>query len=284
MIELPDPTSVRRVADWVELNVSVSRERISKALVSSTIESLTGTEPAETFTSDVWRELEYRHQLYREPPFDISEDTIEARSDVDASNEYLACLLLSLFGVRGVTRNPAKLFERITSKAVEMYLSGRAVVFGWPSPPESDSADEESQIARKIKKVAEDLGERFAESPPARFNDRGVDVIGWIPFLDRRSSQLVLLVQCYAGQDVTGKVSVPLASWYQYIHWACNPIRGFAVPRVMRPIDWHEASTDQGLLFDRPRIMSLIPRDTYDPELAEELTVWVKEQLTELEA
>jgi hypothetical protein len=186
--------------------------------------------------------------------------------------------------VQGVTREPAKLFERITRKAIEQYLSGNAVVFGWPAPTRPESGSEESQIKRNIKKVADDLGERFVESPPARFNDRGVDVIGWISFHDGRSSQLVLLLQCYAGQDWKGKLPVPLESWYQYIHWSFNPIRGFAVPRVLSERDWHEGSTDKGLLFDRPRIINLLPTDTYDPSLAAELGAWVSEQLADLAA
>lgn len=283
MIELPDPDSARRVADWIELSVSVSKERLSKAEVSSAIESAAGTEPVESFISDVWRELEYRHRLYANPTFEVGERTIEPQPGVEASVEYLACLILSLFGVQGTTRDPGKLFERITSKAVEEYLSGNAFVFGWPAPPGAEPGNEESQIKRKIRKVAEDLGERFIESPPARFKDRGVDVIGWIPFLKGRSSQLVLLIQCYAGQDWKGKLPVPLESWYQYIHWGFNPVRGFAVPRVIPERDWHEGSTDMGILFDRARIVNLIPTDAYDPVLAEDLNTWVREQLAELQ-
>ena len=201
MVELPDPSSVRRVADWIELNVSVTHEGLSKAEASSAVESVAGKEPAESFMSDVWRELEYRRDLYTNPTFHVGERTIEPQLDVEPSIEYLACLILSLFGVRGTTRDPAKLFERITSKAVGGYLSGHAFVFGWPTPLVTEPEDEESQIKRKVRAVADDLGERFSESPPPRFNDRGVDVIGWLPFDKGRSSQLVILIQCYAGQD-----------------------------------------------------------------------------------
>jgi hypothetical protein len=284
MIQLPDPDSIRRVADWIELNVSLSAERFSKTQVSSAIENLTGAEPRESFITDIWRELKYRHRQYSEPTFEVGERTIEPRAEAEASVEYLTCLILSLFGVQGTTRDPGKLFERITSRAVKGYLSGEAIVFGWPTPADADGGDDESQIKRKIKEVADDLGERFAESPPPRFNDRGVDVIGWIPFPEGRSSQLVLLLQCYAGQDWKGKLPVPLASWYQYIHWSFNPIAGFAVPRVIPERDWHEGSTDKGLLFDRARIVNLLSRDTYDPALADELTAWVQAQVADLEA
>lgn len=284
MIQLPNPDSIQRVADWIELNVSLSAERFSKTQVSSAIENLTGAEPRESFITDIWRELDHRHRQYREPTFEVGERTIEPRAEVEASVEYLTCLILSLFGVRGTTRVPGKLFERIASRAVKGYLSGKATVFGWPAPPDAEEGDDESQIKRKIRKVAEDLGERFAEAPPARFNDRGVDVIGWIPFLEGRSSQIVLLLQCYAGQDWKQKIQVPLASWCQYIHWSFNPIAGFAVPRIISERDWHEGSTDKGLLFDRARIVNLLSRDTYDPALADELTAWVQVQIADLEA
>ena len=283
MIQLPDPDSVRRVADWIELSVSVNRYRLSKAEVGSAIESVSGREPGESFISDVWRELLYRHRLYRQPTFDVGERTVEPRPEVEPPIEYLACLILSLFGVRGVTRDPGKLFERITSKAVQGYLSGNAVVFGWPAPPDPEPGNEESQIKRKIRQVAQDLGERFVESPPSRFKDRGVDVIGWIPFREGRSSQLVLLLQCYAGQDWKGKLPVSLESWYQYIHWSFNPIRGFAVPRILSERDWHEESTEKGLLFDRARIINLIPDHVYARTLSAELNTWVQEQLAELQ-
>ena len=282
MLSLPDPTSIRKVADWVELCLSTETPRFSKAQLNSAIDLFSGTEPSETFLSDVWRELKYREHLYRYPVFAVRERSIERREGIEISKEYLAFLILSLYGVRGTTRDPGKLFERITNRAIKKYLSGNSLVFGWPGVVTEGEANE-SQIKRKIKQVADELGERFVEAPPARFNDRGVDVIGWIPFFGGRSSQIVLLVQCYAGQDLRGKVAVPLDSWYQYIHWGFNPIRGFAVPAIIPERDWHEMATDMGLLFDRPRILNALSADTYDAELAAEVTAWVGEQLSELQ-
>jgi hypothetical protein len=283
MLPLPDPTSIRKVADWIELSLSTGTERFSKPQLSSALERSGGSEPSEAFISDVWKELGYRQRLYSQPVFVLGERVVERRNEIEIGNEYLACLILSLYGVRGTTRDPGKLFERITFRAVKAYLSAKAIVFGWPTHIENGVGDEESQIKRKIRQVAEELGERFVEAPPARFNDRGVDVIGWIPFPEGRSSQIVLLIQCYAGQDWKGKIPVPLDSWYQYIHWGFNPIRGFAIPSVIPERDWHETATDKGLLFDRPRIINSLSTGTYDGELAVEVTAWVGEQLYELQ-
>ncbi|HLG15243.1 MAG TPA: hypothetical protein VJH03_12170 [Blastocatellia bacterium] len=282
MIELPDPSSVLRVADWLELSVAASGDALSKAATTAVIESVAGEEPSETFVSSVWRELEYRHRLYQNPCFEVRDRTVEPRQGTECSAEYVACLLWSLFGVQGVTRYPARLFERITCKAVERYLSGNAFVFGWPSDlPDED--DEDSQIKRKIKKAADDLGEKFIEAPRAQFNDRGVDVIGWIPFAEGRSGQIVMLLQCTAGRDWKNKAPVPIDSWREYIHWSSAPIPAFAIPGIVKENEWHEKTKDKGLIFDRARIVNLLGAGTDDGELADELNTWMRQTLADIE-
>lgn len=282
MIDLPDPGSIPRVADWLELSVTASSEALSKAATTSVIESVAGEEPSEAFISSVWRELEYRHNLYEAPSFEVRDRTIEPRRDTEPCAEYVACLLWSLYGVQGVTQYPAKLFERITCKAVERYLSGNAFVFGWPSEPPNDD-DEGSQVKRKIKKAADDLGETFIEAPKPQFNDRGVDVIGWIPFAERRSGQIVMLLQCTAGRDWKNKLPVPLENWREYIHWSATPIPAFAIPAIVKERDWHERSREKGMIFDRARIVNLLPTGTDDRELVDELNTWVRQALADVE-
>ena len=283
MIELPDPVSISRVADWLELSVGTTCEGLSKAATASVVESVKGEEPAESFIIDVWRELEYRHGLYQNPCFEVRDRAIEPRANAEPPAEYLACLLWSLFGVQGVTQYPGKLFERITCEAVRRYLSGNAFVFGWPSEPTTNDDGKESQIKRKIKKVADDLGEKFIEAPRPQFNDRGVDVIGWVPFTKGRSGQVVILLQCTAGRDWKIKSPVPLGSWREYIHWSASPIRGFAIPAIVKERDWHESSKDKGMIFDRARIVNLLPTRTDDKELADELDTWVTQALADVE-
>lgn len=285
MIEIPDTGSVGSVADWVELNVATRRGAISKMGLASYLEGFAGEEPSEAFISTVWRELESREHMYSYPFFRVEDQTVEPQADSQASPEYLACLILSLFGVPRDTQLPAKLFERLTCRAVKKYLSGKAVVFGFP--PETDveiveGVETESSIKRKVKKLACVLNEKFCEAPPVRFNDRGLDVVGWIPFNEKRSGQSVLLLQCAAGHNWKDKLPVPIDAWCQYIHWACNPIRGFVVPCIVSKLDWHEKSTDKGILFDRVRIINLISDDIDDSELHEEINAWVQAQLNEL--
>lgn len=283
MINIPDPNSVTIVADWVELSISVANKSFSKAAVASAIEGVAGKEPSEDSIVSIWRELERRQRLYSRSFFCIEDRLIEPGNGCQPP-EYLACLLLSLYGAQGRAHRPAKLFERLSCEAIRCYLSGRAVVFGWPCDPDDRSdEEEESQIKRRIRGVAKALRERFCESPPARFNDRGLDVVGWIPFVDSRSSQIVVLVQSTVARNWKDKPPVPLDSWCQYIHWACSPVKAFAVPRIVKHNEWHEASLEKGILFDRVRIVNSLSDGAKDMPLREELSAWVEQQLADLE-
>lgn len=270
MIEIPDPTSVGRVADWVELNIAVIGDSVSRTELSAAIERSTGDEPRESFIGDVWRELSNRERMYCYEAFEVTPLSIDPIVGFKPRLEYLTCLILSLYGVHD-TASP-KLFERITCKAVQIYLSGEAFVLGWPIPPGTT-------MEERFKTIANNLNERFAESPPTRYKDRGVDIIGWKAFQENRSGQVILLLQCAAGQNWEGKVPVPLDAWYQYIHWAFNPIAGFAIPAVISQRDWHDKLKDKGLMLDRVRITNLLADVTYSKELNDDLNTWVTNQL-----
>jgi hypothetical protein len=280
MIEIPDPESIELAADWIELILATQERQLSKAAFSAAIEGNSGTEASEIFISSVWRELDYRRSLYSSSYYAVGERTVESRLKTHAPSEYLLCLLLSLFGVQGNAQLPGKIFERLTREAIKHYLGGKAQVFGWPF--DKMEGDEETLIKQKVRKLADELSEKFYETPAPRFKDRGLDVVGWIPHIDKRSGQIVILLQCAAGHNWVDKLPVPLEAWCQYIHWASNPIKAFAVPCVVGERVWHEISKDKGVLFDRIRIMNLLADGIEDKELNDALYEWVQDQLKTL--
>lgn len=282
--QVPDPESPQTVADWIELELAAGEPQLSKAKVSSIVESLLGSEPGEAFLSDVWRELEERQSRYSTQFFTCSEDLVSRFSDQPAPSEYTACLIFSLYGVSDEYRADPKIFERLSAEAIGNYLEGKVFIFGWPVLP-----DVQADIALRVKSVADAARERFVEAPAERYKDRGVDVIAWRPFTEHstgehRSSQLVILAQCAAGANWRDKTSqLPRKSWAQYIHWACEPLTGFAVPRIIPAELWHDISTEAaGILFDRIRIVNLLlPGGVKDQGLKAEIEAWVTQQLEE---
>ena len=57
---------------------------------------------------------------------------------------------------------------------------------------------------------------------------------------------------------------------------------GFAVPRVIPTELWHDISREaEGILFDRIRIMNLLPEGVQEVGLREEIRAWVALELEE---
>ncbi len=283
MFELPDPESPQAVADWIELELAAGEPQLSKAKVSSIVESLTGSEPGEAFLSDIWRQLEERQSRYSRQFFSCDTDMVLRSSDQAAPLEYTACLLFSLYGVSEEHRADPKIFERLSAEAIKNYLRGKAFVFGWPV-----LADVQADIALRVKDVATASREKFIEAPAARYKDRGVDVIAWQPFVEHsagehRSNQIVILAQCAAGSNWREKTGqLPYHAWVEYVHWACHPVSGFAVPRVIPPELWHDVSKESGgLLFDRIRIVNLLAQGVQEGALSAEIQAWVTHELEE---
>lgn len=281
MFSLPDAKSPEVVADWIELELASGESSLSKAKVASIIESIIGAEPGEAFISDIWNRLEERQSRYSERFFTCDKD-LALRSMEDSPAEYIACLLFSLYGVSDEHRTDPKIFERVSAEAIRNYLQGKAFVFGWPPLP-----DVQAKIALRVQDVAAAAREKFIESPAARYKDRGVDIVAWKPFIEHqanehRSNQIVILAQCAAGGNWRLKTTeLPYHAWTQYIHWACDPLTAFAVPRVVPADLWHEVSREGGILFDRIRIINLLPGGIPPGELKSEIGSWVASELEE---
>jgi len=271
------------IADWIELELALNQniDSISKATTSSVVEQQTGKTAEESLITDVWRLLERRTELYKNPSFTVEASLVIRNTEVEITKPYIACLLFSLYGVR-TNRSDPKLLERISALSIANYLGGSSYVFGWP-PLENVP----TQIAERIKELADRMRERCAEYPAAKYKDRGVDVVSWAPFLNEgngqhRSGQIAILSQCAAGQDWEKKKGdVPLDAWKQYIHWANAPIRGFVVPGVIQDEDWHDTSVDSGIVFDRARICNHLPHPIPDNELLNSIREWIDFEVEE---
>ncbi len=284
MLALDDATDSERVADWIELELSLGEESFSRARMSSLVRDASGEDASESFISDVWRHLERRERMYQETFFQFEDDLIKRNDDaVNGRLEYEICLLFSLYGASTTTGSDPKLFERMAAEAIASHLQGDFFIFGWPVLP-----DIQTQIAERVRQAAERLRERFAEAPNSRYKDRGVDVICWKPFAEpdfdtRRPGQMVVLSQCAAGHDWREKTrELPMRSWQQYIHWASDPVPAFAVPCVIVDDLWHDVNREVGgLVFDRVRLLNHLAQGVQQVGLRDDLEQWRTEQTDE---
>ena len=282
MLVLEDAEDSERIADWIELELSLGEPSFSKSKLGSIIRDATGVEPSEAKESDVWLRLKARSALYLPKFFEVNGDLVTRRDDVDDGRlEYEVCLFFSLYGAPQGS-NP-KVFERMAAEAIGRHIGGSFFVFGWPALDGIETA-----IAERVKQVSQLLHERFVERPRDRYKDRGVDIIAWKPFLEpdelsRRSGQLVVLSQCAAGHDWRRKTrELPMGSWIQYLHWAANPIPALAVACIIDEELWHDVAREvEGLVFDRVRLVNYLTSGVQDDDLKNALTTWREERIDE---
>lgn len=272
MIELSNIDSTNRVADWVELYVIYEDEKLSKSEIASNIRA-GGREPSEIEIDSVLAELERREQLYGSTsPFEVGDNVVVPKINWRECPEYVMCLIYSMQGVKDAADGGTKLFERLSSEALRSYLNGETVVLGFPN-----SAGLREQVRSIASKCNEPLGGR---EPTSDDKDRGVDVIGWKPFKDRRNNQIVILMQCAAGKHWRAKKQIPLKSWTEFIHWGLSPIPGIAIPQIASLSSWNNIVDEYTFIVDRVRILKSIHDFTFeDSNLSNEILIWCESKL-----
>lgn len=274
MIELPDSTSIERIADWIELTVICKNKPLSKARISSLLNN-SGEDTDDTRVDSIISELIRRSDLYGDTsPFEVDGKCVKPKIKWDKKPELTMCLI---FSVRGVKRKKGKddgtkLFERFSSEAVMSYLNGPAEVIGFP-----DKKKLTAQIDNIALKTYEKIG---ARSPSPRDKDKGVDIIAWKPHNDKRPNQIILLLQCAAGINFEQKRSISLSAWNEFINWAVQPIPGIIIPSIPSNDEWIEVRDYYSMIFDRVRIFRATFRTAFlDKKLKKEIFNWCKGNL-----
>jgi hypothetical protein len=278
-MEIPNPDKIEDVADWVELTISYSKDKLSKAQLTRYIEESGGSEPEESFINNVWNELKRRESAYCIPPFKVESKIVYSVIDWLNIPEYMACLIFSVYGGTKGLSTSAKLFERITSQTLELYGGFKTKIVGWPVKP-----SEPKDIKTRAKLLAQEMNERFIEPPLPQKKDDTLDIVAWKPFHDGKCSQIVLLVQCATGWHWEQKTSeLRMKAWAQYIHWGCDPVKGFAIPNIVEERKWVDVTRDAGLLMDRVRIYNILRGKPENNTLQIDLKKWCQEQITKLD-
>lgn len=268
---ISDPESFSYVADWAELYIATNKCSLSKSEVQSSVELSQGYEPSDTFIDSIWNELERRQYLYGEtPPFFIEDRSINFNIEWEDKFEYLMCLILSVFGNSQDSLATGKLFERISNEAIKNYLvNAETIIYGFPQK-------------QKLQDIVTKMCERFQFAPPTKFNDRGVDIIAWKSFKDKRSSQIIILFQCASGNNWRSKTcEISMCAWRNYACWGAYLMKGFCVPKVIKISDFDETSYDAGILLDRPRICKNTFNIQIDAGLKQKMREWCNKKLVQ---
>jgi len=257
-IEVPDFSSERDIsesADWVEMAAARSDRYFTQGSLQGTLsrEGPRSDDPA-ALANEIWAELSRRAGLAGTawPLRMTGSRLIPLRMHPNSLFHYFLC---SLSLGADVTDRGRRLFEHCVAHLVTGISGNYGLRLGSPRssglPTSLDAA-----VSLYSTLSNETKGAPFFTTD----KDFGLDVVSWHPFTDDRGGYLQFIGQCATGKDwyEDGKLTqLQVRDWDDYLPWAVEPVRFFAVPFVVPPVQWRRASRKGGLILDRPRLLEL---------------------------
>lgn len=283
-----DPASI--VADYIELQCILSKGPVSaytlRSLFSMSDDEIKndGVESSDDFSIDTLedgiKECEQRASFCSENyPFNVSSSSIEPHASDDLNKEIYQFLLLSTrlnMNTQSVQagHDATQLFEELCAKVAAEYFGqhSRSIVFGT-----AVAGTFKDKVERVINKLHLTSSFRTPQGSTGRQKDAAVDVIVWIPFADKKDSQLIAIGQCKTGTHWEGMLTSMQPDVFFGSHFTGNPFadveRLFFVSESYGMDRWEERSRKAGIMFDRTRIMEFIPSNL-DAGLMKRITEW----------
>lgn len=273
MIPFPNHINNNRIADWVELFVITENRKISKLKIQNLFEE-EGID-VENRIDDVILELNRRINLYgTNSPITINGVSVEPTIRWRENPFHTLCLIFSTYGVEDTTDGGTVLFEKIGNIFLKEFLKSESYHLGFPTS---------TNLTAQLDSVANaSLEPRGALTPDTSEKDSGVDVIAWTPFNDSRSSQIIVLAQCGAGDDWKNKNSISLPTWNQYINWNYETtVPSMMITQIVQADKWRKYSNKFGVLIDRARLYRIHNnfQGNIPPALSREVLNWCRTKL-----
>jgi len=288
-IEFPEvPKYIGHVyADYVELNALFLKEEITVADISDKLqdvrdsnileteeldaieEELTEIASLEAERNDVIAERFYsifdickdRQSLYEsdEYPFIVSENQIKLKENLsDKQKMYILLLLCSNLNCFKIIKHELTVdFELLSHYALTSYLPSKAIVKSF-----GKNSDYTGNAINKIRTLAKEIGISVNENKiscisPHNVEERGCDLVAWIPFSDKIPNMFVALSQCACGKDWDKKQS-DTELFKGYFYFGKSPLHIMFIPCAISntgdKFHQHDRVLDH-LFFDRKRIL-----------------------------
>ena len=222
---------------------------------------------------DVWFEhLQYRKRAFEAfYPFSFSPDgeALIAEGPLTLGHKFYIFLLLSsnLRHVEKPVETPlTSNFEFLSSEAMRKLLPEQAEVHLFRANSEHTSKYQ-GNLLNRIRALAKDLREQVkisgAAHSPYNVGDKGLDVVGWVPFDDSAPGLPILFAQCACTpQWVQKQYSSSFSAWNTTMSFVCPPANIAFIPYCFRSSEgrWHKEGSDISftLIIDRQRLIYLL--------------------------
>lgn len=224
-----------------------------------------GHDKNESFLDDIFLLIEERINMYKELyPFKKEKDIIFLKSEMSLDHKlYLFLLLSSSLDIfHPFNAELTTDFETICYEAMKAYLPNAIVKeFGKNSEYTGNAREKIMHLAEDIGLMTDDyeiqhIGER-------NIQERGLDIVGWLPFKDNCSNLMIFLGQCACGKQFESKQHDVRRFKHYYHFYRTEPQYTFFIPySLINPSEqkfYHsDLIEDDYLIFERMRIMSLL--------------------------
>ncbi|WP_146146725.1 hypothetical protein [Taibaiella chishuiensis] len=220
----------------------------------------------ERFVDSIYRLLIERSQLFEtDYPFIVEGiDKIKLKPVATISSRqkiYLYLLIASSLNIfKDFQPELTKEFEILSAAVLRNFLPAHAVVKSF-----GKTSDYNGSAVEKIKALAQDLKvsldeHAFGEISERGNQEKGLDLIGWIPFSDNVPNFLAILVQCACGKDWNKKLH-ETSRYNNYMRFhRLNPVHSMFIPYSL--ISFAKKSMarndeiNERLIFERKRILN----------------------------
>ncbi|WP_321296866.1 hypothetical protein [Marinifilum fragile] len=275
-------------ADFIEIQALFSADALSlndilakfykESIKISNLSDKDGNKYSESEKKDndeIWIKEQFQICAYRENlldenyPFNLGLNSIQLKDDLSSNQEVYILLLLSsnLNYFPDFKPNLTKDFEAVSYEVLKNFLPANAITkqFG-------KNSDYTGSAKEKIRKLAADLKIRcnneFIEETATGNQERGLDLIGWIPYKDGIPNLITLLGQCACGKEWYNKKG-ETKRYEKYYHFdkGTTPIHSMFIPYALVKSEnsFYQADEIDNLLFERFRIIEYLDQlDFFD--------------------
>ncbi len=281
-------------ADFIELNALFLKEEITISDISDLLIDVKdsnlhntedsnnkeiGSEAAEESDkiSDKIKALfelcAFRSRFYNSSdyPFEIATNQIRLKSEItDKQKIYLFLLLSSnLSYFEDFEYVLTKEFEMLCLYCMKAYLNKNAVIHSF-----GKNSHYRGNAETKIRELSLEIGVNLNEDNVTAISknnvqERGCDIVAWLPFKDHYANFLIFLCQCACGKDWEHKqAETPL--FKNYFYFNVDPIHSMFVPYSLTNSNGNFFLRDRisnNLFFERNRIIELLTETHFFEQL-----------------
>ena len=225
----------------------------------------------QVFVQDVFLILNDRRNLYgTDYPFTFrAHDKMRLNDNLDDRNKlYLILLFSSALNIFKVFQPELTTeFEMISHEALKNFLPKHGIVKSFGKKSEYSGTARE-----KIIRLANDLNitidyEAFDEISQRGNQEKGLDLIGWVPFNDQVANLITILCQCACGKEWNKKLNETERYENYFKFHRKKPIHSIFIPysivNYQKKKFYHNDEFTDRLLFERNRILQLIGDTTF---------------------